>query len=332
MIVTAKVLSIPAEIQTVFSVIWMLNHMQGFIKFIPNTILKFNSAAACIRRLKRFLDLPDFTENFLDAYPFDDLPVEVLNDLKPERIILDQVSVFYGNDCVLKNISAQFNLNEATSIIGKVGSGKTTLIRVLMGEIKPQKGKVMVRFKGGITADLWHRNIHETIRAFTGYVGQEPYLSNATLAGNISLDETADEKKVMQDIYFASLQADIETFEKGIHQEIGENGINLSGGQKQRVNLARGFYSSREFLILDDPLSAVDSETESIVMDSIFENTKHFILVSHRLDELRRTDRLIALKEGEIVEDGDPKVLHTRDDSYYKRQLLRNGENKNKDA
>ncbi len=116
-------------------------------------------------------------------------------------------------------------------------------------------------------------------------------------------------------------------FEKGIYQEIGENGINLSGGQKQRVNLARGFYSNRKFLFLDDPLSAVDSDTESRLVDGILSHTNCFVLVSHRLLELKRTNRLLVLENGRIVEDGNPVELEKQVESWFSKQLRQDVKN-----
>ena len=115
-----------------------------------------------------------------------------------------------------------------------------------------------------------------------------------------------DDKDVMRAIQMEELEADIDTWESGFKEEVGETGVNLSGGQKQRVNLARALHSGRDYLVLDDPLSAVDTETESRLMENLLENTNGFFLSSHRLTELRLTDRLLVLEKGHVVEDGVP--------------------------
>jgi ABC-type multidrug transport system fused ATPase/permease subunit len=126
----------------------------------------------------------------------------------------------------------------------------------------------------------------------------------------------------MQAVRLAELEADIHHWQRGVEEEVGEIGVNLSGGQKQRVNLARALYSSRPYLVLDDPLSAVDTDTESALMGTLLSGTEGFLLSSHRLTELSRTDRLLVLDKGKIIEDDDPRELIMNPDSEFSRQLL----------
>ena len=104
-------------------------------------------------------------------------------------------------------------------------------------------------------------------------------------------------------------------------EEVGETGINLSGGQKQRLSIARAFFSGRRILFLDDPLSAVDGRTEEILTDEFFKRARGLILVSHRLGELHRCDRVIVLSNGTIAEDGTPKTLLADEKSEFMRFL-----------
>ena len=150
---------------------------------------------------------------------------------------------------------------------------------------------------------------------------QEAYLSNTTLGINIALDTGHTETDVMRAIQMAELEADIGHWKRGLLEEVGETGVNLSGGQKQRVNLARALYSGREYLVLDDPLSAVDSDTEASLMVTLCEVPKGFLLCSHRLTELKQTDRLLVMEEGEIIEDGRPLELMQNPSSEFSKQL-----------
>ena len=145
-------------------------------------------------------------------------------------------------------------------------------------------------------------------------------MSNTNLAINVSLNTGYTEDDVMHAIRMAELEADIRHFEAGIAEEVGETGVNLSGGQKQRVNLARALYSGRSYLVLDDPLSAVDTDTEGKLMSTINERQGH-LLSTHRLTELDQTDRIIVMEKGEVVEDGDPKVLKQDKHSEFSKQL-----------
>ena len=119
----------------------------------------------------------------------------------------------------------------------------------------------------------------------------------------------------------AELEADIGHWAAGTAEEVGETGVNLSGGQKQRVNLARALYSGRPYLVLDDPLSAVDTDTESALMQTLLKNSEGFLLCSHRLSELNKTDRILVLEKGHVIEDGKPQFLIDKTGSEFNRQL-----------
>jgi ABC-type bacteriocin/lantibiotic exporter with double-glycine peptidase domain len=222
---------------------------------------------------------------------------------------------------VLKDISLVIDLSQRLSLIGSVGAGKSTLLKLLCAEMKPSKGEIEIEFDTGYQTNLWHENVYTRFRAFIGYMPQEAYLSNTTLGINIALDTGHTETDVMRAIQMAELEADIGHWKRGLLEEVGETGVNLSGGQKQRVNLARALYSGRDYLVLDDPLSAVDSDTEASLMVTLCEVPKGFLLCSHRLTELKQTDRLLVMEEGEIIEDGRPLELMQNPSSEFSKQL-----------
>ena len=222
---------------------------------------------------------------------------------------------------VIKDLYLTLNLDETVSVIGKVGSGKSTLLKLICAELKPSSGTIQVEFDNGVLANLWHGNIYRRLRECIGYMPQEAYLSNTSLAINVALDSNCDEASVMQAIRLAELEADIQHWQGGLTEEVGETGVNLSGGQKQRVNLARALYSGRDFLVLDDPLSAVDTDTEALLMQSLVGQTQGFLLSSHRLSELEMTSRLLVMEDGAIVEDGNPSELMQDFTSHFSRYL-----------
>jgi ATP-binding cassette subfamily B protein len=150
---------------------------------------------------------------------------------------------------------------------------------------------------------------------------QQAYLSNTNLAINVSLNTAYTETDVMRAIRMAELEADIGHWESGLAEEIGETGVNLSGGQKQRVNLARALYSGRPYLVLDDPLSAVDTDTEGRLMTTINDGPEGYLLSTHRLTELKQTDRVIVMEAGQIIEDGKPAELAKDRQSSFSQQL-----------
>lgn len=299
-----------------FGSIWMLNHITLYIRWLPAIFIDYASASACVRRLEKLFAHHDIEDDLHEAWP------QSVATAKPVRLHFNNVSFEYeAGEPVISNLYLTLNLAETASVIGKVGSGKSTLLKLACAELKPTGGTIQVEFDNGVVANLWHRNVYGRLRECVGYMPQEAYLSNTSLAINVSLDSGCAEGDVMQAIRLAELEADVSQWRGGIGEEVGETGVNLSGGQKQRVNLARALYSGRPFLVLDDPLSAVDTDTEALLMQSLLAQTDGFILSSHRLSELRHTSRLLVMEDGRIVEDGDPASLMNDSDSHFSQHL-----------
>jgi ABC-type multidrug transport system fused ATPase/permease subunit len=145
------------------------------------------------------------------------------------------------------------------------------------------------------------------------------------LGHNVSLQEQSDDgahdAAVLEAAYWAELEADISAFPRGLQQEIGEGGVNLSGGQRQRLNLARAKFAHRDYLVLDDTLSAVDTKTEAALMARLEEHDRGFLLVTHRTGELSRVEEVIVMKEGRVVERGEPELLAADPHSHLTRVL-----------
>jgi ABC-type bacteriocin/lantibiotic exporter with double-glycine peptidase domain len=274
-------------------------------------------AAACVDRINKLIQYRDITDELLEDHS------ESVESAKPLCVSFEHVSFSYeGQESqVLDDICLSLSLSEHVSLIGKVGAGKSTLLKLLCAEIKPTSGSIVVEFDNGVRANLWHKNIYRRFRSCVGYMPQEAYLSNASLAVNIALATDEPEADVMQALRMAELEADISHWESGLYEEVGETGVNLSGGQKQRVNLARALYSGRPYLILDDPLSAVDVDTEATLMRSLRSVPEGFILCSHRLNELKQTHRLLVLDDGHIIEDGAPQSLMNDPNSEFTQHL-----------
>ena len=304
------------DVVALFGSIWMLNHITLYIRWLPNIFIDYASAAACVSRLDKLFNHKDIIDDLMPEWHH-----SVVN-AKPVRVHLNGVSFSYGKGRVLGPLYLTLDLRESVSVIGRVGSGKSTLLKLICAELKPTEGTIQVEFDNGVIADLWHSNIYKCYRKQVGYMPQEAYLSNASFAINVSLDSEFDEAGVMRAIQQAELEADIVHWQGGLSEEIGETGVNLSGGQKQRVNLARALYSNREYLVLDDPLSAVDTDTEARLMSNLLAATNGFLLSSHRLAELRLTDRLLVIEEGSVVEDGVPEELLSDPNSEFSQQVM----------
>lgn len=214
----------------------------------------------------------------------------------PVGLKVKELSVTYENmkAPALTNINFTVNPGEALAIVGPVGCGKSTLLLTLMGEITK-------------TGEVRYDGLGSGFPRF-GYVSQEAYIINSTLLENISfgLPKVSGED-LRRALHNSCLDRDLKEWKTGLRTEIGEKGVNLSGGQKQRVSLARAYISNPQLLLLDDPLSAVDHETENLLCDRLLfgawkDRTR--IVVTHRLESLSRFDRVIFLLDGQVKKTG----------------------------
>ncbi|KAG8869673.1 hypothetical protein FRB97_000807 [Tulasnella sp. 331] len=189
----------------------------------------------------------------------------------------------------LRDINIEIERGTLTCIVGTVGSGKSSLLQALIGEMRRIRGEVVF---GGTTS----------------YVPQQPWVQNATVRDNILFGQKEDDDRFDEVIHACALQADLDILPSGLETEIGEKGINLSGGQKARVCLARAVYFDADIILLDDPLSAVDAHVSQHLVDECIVNgplaQKTRFLVTHNLDVLPRADHIIVMSAGRIVEQG----------------------------
>jgi ABC-type multidrug transport system fused ATPase/permease subunit len=317
MLVAGSLLNIPIELNSFLPSCWALLYMTSFFNHIPYSISLYAQATASAERIKSLFAAPELSRHIqptIGPHLSDGLGEAV-------RLHISELSKSYADTVVIAPLSTIINLRQRTAIIGTVASGKTTLLEMLCGEIFPSSGEIEIEFSSGVKAPLWSTGGYGAFRAQVAYSPQSPYLSNAQLHQNISLEENADASRLARATNLAQLDQDIATLRQGLNEEVGETGINLSGGQKQRVSLARAFYSKRPIFFLDDPLSAVDSKTEARLMHDICAESRGLIIVSHRLEELHACDRIIVLEAGKICEDGDAKTLLQDANSHVTRYL-----------
>src|SRR5262249_16602605 len=151
------------------------------------------------------------------------------------------VSFKHSGRAVIRNFTLEVSLKKQIAIIGEIGSGKTTFLKLLCGELPPSGGRILVRFDDGSVRDLWTRPVYESLRNQLGYVPQEAFVSSDLFHANISLSAAGADRReedISAAAYWAELEADLSAFPDGLSQQIGESGVNLSGGQRQRLNLA----------------------------------------------------------------------------------------------
>ncbi|HKL61171.1 MAG TPA: ABC transporter ATP-binding protein [Acholeplasma sp.] len=255
-------------------------------------------------------------------YEILELKTEFENDgiLTPEiigKIKFDHVSFKFpdANEPVLDDVSFEINSKETVAIIGKTGSGKTTIINLLSRMIEPSSGAIYID-------DVNIKDISKRyLRKQMGIVLQEPFLFSKTVYENISIvSPKASKESVYKAAQIAAIEKDIDSFERGYETIVGERGTTLSGGQKQRVAIARVLVQDKPILIFDDSLSAVDTETDNMIRNALKEKESlaTTLIITHRITTAKQADKIIVLEDGAISAIGVHETLHDKEGLYKK--------------
>lgn len=241
------------------------------------------------------------------------------NDLRFEKhFSMDHICYQYPDTdkMVLKDITFTIDRGHSVAFVGTSGAGKTTLIDVVLGLLKPTSGKMLVDGRD-ISGDLhsWQSKI--------GYVPQEIYLLDDTVRRNIALgveDKEIDESRINDAVNMAQLEDVIAELPDGLDTVIGERGVRLSGGQRQRIGISRALYKNPEILILDEATSAIDNESEARIALSInnLSGQKTIIIIAHRMTLVKECDVVYFIQEGEIIDSGTYDELSRKNEDFLK--------------
>lgn len=277
------------DAQKAFVTLSYLNIMRMPMAVLPFLIIGLVQAGVSLDRVNKFMNNAELDEAAVEH-----------NANEKDPIVIDNGTFRWAADepVVLEDIGVRVKAGSLTAVVGTVGSGKSSLVSALLGEMEKQCGTVNV--VGSIA-----------------YVPQQAWMQNATVKNNILFGKVHN-RRVYDDILAAcALKSDLAILPGGDQTEIGEKGINLSGGQKQRVSLARAVYSDSDLYLLDDPLSAVDSHVGKHIFDEVISHegllaNKTRLLVTHGITYLPRTDHIIVLKNGKVSEQGSYQELVER--------------------
>ena len=223
----------------------------------------------------------------------------------------------------LKNINIKIPIGSYTGIVGATGSGKTTLIDIILGLLEPQDGKLEVDDKiiNDNNRRAWQRSI--------GYVPQQIYLIDDTVRRNIAFgvdDVVIDEERLKVVIRMANLENVVDELPQGLDTVLGEQGIRISGGQRQRIGIARALYHDPEVIVFDEATSALDSEAENEISQAIqgLAQEKTLIIIAHRLSTVRMCEKLIFLNRGRITDIGTFDELMEKNSDFQRMVELNN--------
>ena len=226
-----------------------------------------------------------------------------------------------NNIQAIKNISFKLKQGQTLGITGKVGSGKSSILNLITRQYDATNGEILIDQK-----NIKQHNLH-LLRKNMGVVPQEVFLFSDTIANNIlfgSSDKNTSKEKIQGAAKQAQVHDNIMTFPANYETFVGERGVTLSGGQKQRISIARALINKPQLLIFDDCLSAVDTETEELILNNLKQEmeNKTAIIVSHRISSLKNADLILYLQAGEIIEMGTHEELLALKKSYFQLQQM----------
>ncbi|CAB3223734.1 unnamed protein product [Arctia plantaginis] len=270
-----------------FVALSLFNMLRFPMSILPNVISDIVQSYVSLKRLNKFLNSEELDDRMIEH-----------NANETDQIVIEGGHFSWGGEDaepVLKDLNVRIPRGALVAVVGAVGSGKSSLLAALLGEMDKLSGRVNI--KGNIS-----------------YVAQQAWIQNATVQNNILFEHPYNKAKYNRIIEACALKTDLAILPGGDQTEIGEKGINLSGGQKQRVSLARAVYCQAENYFLDDPLSAVDSHVGKEIFDNVIGpkgllKNKTRVWVTHNISYLAQTDLVLVLRDGGVSESGTYQQL-----------------------
>ncbi len=302
-----------------------LGQLVAFIDFLGMLVWPMIAVGMVLNVIAQGKASLDRVEKILDNEPgiYDSSDVLNIKEIKG-YIRISDLSFQYPNseEYALKEINLNIKQGDTLGIIGRTGSGKTTLVNLLLRLYNFDNGKITVDDQDIMMIPL------KTLRRNIGYVPQDNFLFSDTIERNIAFGtDSTDLEEVIKHAKLATVHDNIVDFKNGYETIVGERGVSLSGGQKQRVSIARALIKEPSILILDDALSAVDTDTEEKILNELKSerNNKTTIIIGHRISTIKHADKIIVMDEGRILEKGTHHELISLDGEYnqiVKKQQL----------
>jgi ATP-binding cassette subfamily B protein len=248
----------------------------------------------------------------------ENIEVPKINTL-PERRSIDLKNVSFryekpAGKLVLKDLSLNIPENKITAIVGTSGSGKTTMVKMMLGFYEPDDGEILIGDNpfGNFSQSWW--------RSQVGAVMQDGFIFNDTIARNIAVgEENIDTVRLLEAVKVANIREFVESLPLSYNTKIGSEGHGLSQGQKQRLLIARAVYKNPQFIFFDEATNALDANNEKVIMENLerFFKGRTVVVVAHRLSTVKSADQIVVLEHGDIVEVGNHVELTAKKGAYY---------------
>jgi ATP-binding cassette subfamily B protein len=292
---------------------YIVGQLNSPIEQLLGFLQSFQDAKISLERLNEIHELED--EEPVDRQFLRELPLN-------KSVSMQNITFTYpgaGNEPVLQNISLNIPEGKTTAIVGMSGSGKTTILKLLLRFYEPEKGEIRVgsTHLQQIGYRYW--------RGKCGIVMQDGFIFSDTIARNIAVgDEYPDMPKLLHAIQVANIREFIEELPLGLNTKIGAAGNGISQGQRQRMLIARAVYKNPDYIFFDEATNALDANNEKVIMENLetFFKGRTVVVVAHRLSTVKHADNIIVLDKGLIIEQGTHQELVNANGEYY--QLVKN--------
>ena len=303
-----------------------LSYMKMFFTPIRDIAEKYNilqNAMASAERIFLILDSKETIQPLVPDIDFQphstskspDASWDKISEISLENVFFEYVK----NEPVLKNVSFRIKAGETCAIVGPTGSGKTTIVNLVIRFYEPTSGQVLLN---GVNTKK--RQVSE-LRSKMALVMQDPFLFSESIRDNITLGrDTIPESDFQQILLDSNCQTFIERLPDGVHTVLSEGGASISSGERQLISIARAFASHPDLIILDEATSYIDSETEQKIQEALAKlmANRTSIIVAHRLSTAREADKIIVLNRGQVIESGNHAELMKRRGFYYRLNQL----------
>ena len=279
----------------------------GPVQHLADQLDKLQSGFVALNRTFNLLDMNEIIKDEEDAIE--------MSSFKGKIEFKNVWFKYVEDEWVLKDVSFVVNAGETVAFVGATGSGKTTILSLIVRNYDIQQGQILID-------DIDIKKIKiESLRKNIGQMLQDVFMFSGTIRDNVTLkDESYNEEEVIEAIKYVNADKFVFEMENGLDTEVSENGSNFSSGQRQLISFARTIIAKPQILILDEATANIDTETEILIQDSLLKmkNIGTMLVVAHRLSTIQHADNIICLSHGKIVEQGNHQELLKKENYYYK--------------